>query len=507
MRKKKIRIAVGQISSESNHFVRAPCELAFFQNTGFLLERNDLFKLRGTTTEIAGILAALDEAGDVEVLPLLAARANSSGPLSEACYASLRERLLAPLRDAGLVDAVILSHHGSMAAVNEDDPEGDIATAVRQIVGPRTPIIMTLDLHGNVTRRMVEASDAILGYEHYPHDDVHTTGFRGAQLALKSVQGEVRPVIGHAKLPLLLTAFNASTAWDTPFARLMQEAKALEQRPGVLSTSLFFVGSYIDVPNLGCSTVVVTDGDAVLAARFAQEMANKFWAMRHEFEVKMLGVSEAVELGMKVKGKPVLLLDTADCTGGGACGDGIGLVKGLLELGVTELCLATVVDPEAAKTCVEAGVGSRVSFELGHKLDPSWGKPIKVTGIVRRVSDGRFQYAGGILGGAWASMGPSAVLDLGSVLVLIATYPTYEWADEQYRSMGLEPENAKFVGVKNMMNFRFAYRDMMKDFYVLDLPGPTTQDMRALQFKRVTRPVFPLDEVPDQPEIRISMSK
>ena len=129
-----------------------------------------------------------------------------------------------------------------------------------------------------------------------------------------------------------------------------------------------------------------------------------------------------------------------------------------------------------------------------------------MTGRVTRVSDGRFQYSGGILGGTWATMGPSVVLEVGSILILIATYPTYDWADEQYRHMGMEPEKIKFIGVKNMMNFRFGYRNIMKGFFVLDLPGPTPPDMRMLPFKRASHPLFPLDENFDNPEIQISTS-
>jgi microcystin degradation protein MlrC len=257
---------------------------------------------------------------------------------------------------------------------------------------------------------------------------------------------------------------------------------------------------------MGCSTLVVTDGTQVLAQAKARELAEKFWALRRECEVETLSVAEAVRLGRKIDGGPVLLLDTADTTGGGASGDGIGLVKGLLEAGVTEPCLAMVVDPDAAKACVEAGIGSRISLQLGHRLDPMWGQPISVTGKVLRISDGRFQYTGGFLGGRWTNMGPSAVLEVGSVQILIMTYPTYDWADEQYRCLGMRPEVAKFVGVKNMMNFRFGYRDIMKGFLVLDVPGSTPPDIRSLKLKRVARPLFPLDECPGNPEVQVSTS-
>ncbi|HWE60355.1 MAG TPA: M81 family metallopeptidase [Chloroflexota bacterium] len=502
----RLRIALGQISTESNQFVSFPCELELFRRTGFLHERGDVFQLAGSGGEIGGMLATLATSPDVEIVPLLAARCNSSGPLSTACYRYLKGHLLAALQDAAPVDGVLLSCHGSMAAMNNDDPEGDLLEAVRAIVGPAPSIVITLDLHGNVTERMVHAADAILGYEHYPHHDVYATGIRGASLLLRAVRREISPTIGYAKLPMLLTAFHASTEDGGPFAQLMEQAKALERQSAILSTSLFLVGSYLDVPEIGCSVVVIADGDASRAIGEATTLASAFWARRLEFSVRTWSVAQAVAQGRQLSGGPVLLLDTADTTGGGAAGDSSDLVRGLLEARVTEPCLAMVVDPTSAQACIRAGMGHEVLLELGHTVDPAWGRPLTVRGTVAAISDGRFLYTGGILGGSWASMGPSAVLDIGSIRVLIMSYPTYEWADEQYRALGVDPSVAKFVGIKNMMNFRTGYGACMKGYFVLDLPGPTPADMRALPFRRVARPLFPLDTI-ISPQVRTATSR
>lgn len=506
METQRWRVAVGQISSESNHFVVRPCELDLFQHTGFLYEGQGVFQLRGTGGEIAGMLSVLDAACDLEVVPLLAARANSSGPLSPACYGYLREHLLAPLTAAGPVDAVLLSHHGSMAAVGEDDPEGDIAVAVRRIVGPAVPIVMTLDLHGNTTARMVAQTTAILGYEQYPHYDTYETGVRAAHLLLRTLRRAVRPTMAQAKLPMVVTGFHGSTFGAGPFAHLMRQTKALEAQPGILSTSMFPVGSYIDMPDMGCSSVVITDNDPGRAEAEARGLATALWTARREFYVETLPVATAVARGRAVAGRPILLLDTADTTGGGAEGDSSDLVRDLLAMGVTEPCLAMVVDPQAAQACRRAGAGREVTLHLGHQQDATWGRPFMVTGRVVRLVDGAFQYTGGILGGSWATMGPSAVLAVGPVQVLIMTYPTYDWADEQYRAAGLDPQQAKFVGVKNMMNYRRAYGAVMKAAFVLDLPGPTPADFRGLPFRRVMRPIFPLDDLAES-ELRVTHSR
>ncbi len=499
------RIAVGGISLESNDFVPFTGELDDFTGAGFLLEGHDIESLRGTETEVAGALDAIGEAG-AEAVPLLAARGVSSGRVSRPAYERLRDGLLSALESALPVDGVFLFQHGSMEAVGEDDPEGEIALAVRALVGPGVPVAMTCDLHGNVTRRMVENLAVLVGYRHYPHDDTRETGRRAAKLLLRAVAGEVRPVIAHAKLPLILTAFNSTTLADTPYARLLGEAAELDERDGILSASAFLVGSYIDAPDMGCSAVVVADGDAALAAAEAERLARRFWDERRSYEVETVSVAEAVARGRAIDGGPVLLLDTADTTGGGAAGDGIGLVRGLVEDGVEEPCLAQVVDPAAAAACHEAGEGAEVDLTVGHWRDPRWGRPLELHATVRRLVDGAFRYAGGILGGVEVSMGPSAVVQAGAIEVLVMSQPTYDWADDQYRAAGLDPAQAKFVGVKNMMNFRFGYAGVMKGFFVLDLPGPTPPDMRLLPFTRITRPVFPLDRDLVEPAIAIATS-
>jgi microcystin degradation protein MlrC len=503
---KRVRIAIGQISSESNHFAGRLCEVDFFRATGYWLEGREVFNLTASDTEVGGMLQACRVERDVDVAPLLATRANSSSVLSDKCWSYLKRRMLRRLKAAGKVDGVAISHHGSMAVENEDDPEGDLAVEIRRIIGPRTPFAMTLDLHGNVTRRMVEATNIICGYETYPHQDAHRTGQRATAMLLRTIRGEIRPVMAHVKLPMLLTAFHGSTFGKGGFARLMRAAKSSERQRDVLSTSLFFVGSYLDMPDMGCSTLVIADGDAKLATRHATSLAKSFWANREEFSVETMSATEAVKRGRRIEGGPVLLLDTADTTGGGAAGDSIALVKGLLDADVTEPCLAMVVDPVAARRCHTAKIGTKLRLSIGHRVDPKWGKPLTVTAKLLRKTDGRFRYSGGIFGGTTASMGRSAVLQIGGIQLLVMTHPTYDYAREQYESAGLDPRRAKFVGVKNMMNFRFGYRDIMKGCFVLDCPGPTPMDMRAQPFGRVKRPIFPLDEIKNS-RLTLTVSK
>jgi microcystin degradation protein MlrC len=494
-----MRIAVGQMSCESNTFATFRCDMETVLATGYLLEGGDLFSLRGTEGEVSGALSILDEQEDIEVVPLIATRWNSSSVLEADAHAALRAMMLDRLRKAGPIDGVILSCHGSMVASDCDDPEGWLAESVRAIVGPSVPVVMTLDLHGNVTDLLVRSLDLIVGYEHYPHDDTFTTGQRGARLLLSTARGEVRPTMCRVKLPMILTAFHASTFGDGAFARLERAARVLEGRSGILSISNFYVGSYVDLPEMTCGSLVISDGDPALARREAERLAQQYWKDRHEFLVDSITVAEAVRRGRQVDGGPILLLNTADTTGGGAAGDSIDVAAGLIGLGADERSLAMVVDPEAAAACHAAGEGAELALDVGHRIDPRWGKPARIGGRIVRLTNGRFKYTGGIFGGIEASMGDSAVLAIGALRLLIMSRSTYDWADEQYRSVGLDASAAKWVEAKNMMNYRKAYGSIMRAAFVLDAPGPTPPDMRHLPFVRARRPWFPLDEIEEPP--------
>ena len=497
-----MRIAVGQMSCESNTFATFRCDLQTVRTTGYLYEGPALFALRGTDNEVAGALSVFEKDESVEVVPLAATRWNSSSVLEAGAHQTLRNLLLGTLRAAGPVDGVFLSCHGSMVATDADDPEGSLAASVREIVGPHVPVAMSLDLHGNVTDRMVESIDVIVSYEHYPHDDSFATGERAAGLLLRAARSEIHPTTCRVRLPMILTAYNASTFGDGPFARLEREARALENDPTMLKVSTFYVGSYIDLPEMGCSTLVVTDGEPARARTEAERLAKRFWDRRSEFLVEMMTVAEAVRRGRAIDGGPVILLNTADTTGGGAAGDSIDVAAGLVAAGITEPALAMVVDPAAAAACHAAGLGTHVHIAIGHQVDRRWGQPVAVDGIVTRLTDGRFRYTGGIFGGVEASMGLSAVLKIGSVHLLIMTNSTYDWKDEQYRSVGLDAAAAKWVEAKNMMNFRRAYGAIMRGAFVLDAPGSTPPDVRALPFERARRPWFPLDDI-EEPRFEV----
>ena len=488
------RVAVGMFFTECNHLGGVALTPADFERKGVLAGDELLAALgRGDAPPVLiGVYEELVRRGKA-VVPLVKAEAFCGGPLTAACWKALRDRMLAALRDAGPVDGVVLAMHGSAVADNALDPEGELLERTRKSVGRAAAIVATLDHHANVTRKMIENADALVAWETYPYNDTRETGVRGARLLCDTLDGAIRPTMAFAKAPVLVSGCNAQTEWPGPFADLMRASKKLEGAGGVLSANMILAHPYLDVPELGGGAIVITDNDASLARSHAVQLARDYWARRFDLEAETHTPQEAIRRGMAIDGGPVLLVETADCIGGGAAGDSVAALAALLRLAPSERAIAPVVDPDAVAVCKRAGVGAAVSLTLGHKLSPKWGLPIAVRGLVERLHDGAFTYDGGIWGGVRSTMGDSAVLRVGEARVLVTSLPTYDWKDEQYRAVGLEWANAKFVVIKNPMNYRLTLAPAAKAVFILDTPGPTPPTLKHVPYKRLRRPYFPAD--------------
>ena len=491
---KPFSIAVGSLFIECNHLSGVHTELRDF-------ERHELRRgaevCAQTCGTIGGMLRALGEPSS-RIVPLIVASACPGGPLTSECYRVLKTDLLDALSPALPVDGVLLALHGAAAADDAGDLEGNLLASVRALVGPDVPVVATLDLHAHVTEEMVHNASALLAWETYPHRDAFSTGERGAKMLLRILGHECRPTMAMAKVPVIVGGVKGNTEGPGPFADVMRFAKSHEGQSGVLSTSVFLVHPYLDLPEMGGGGLVITENDLDKAESLARDIANRYWLRRFDLEPEVCSPAEAIRKGHALEGGPVLLVETSDCCGGGAAGDSAGALKALIEAGVHDRALVPIVDPRAAERCHRESLGSEVALELGHSCDPQWGDPIRVTGTVLNLSDGRFRYDGGIWGGQHGVMGLSALLQIGEIQVLVTSHPTYEWFDEQYRSMRMDVRGAKFVVVKNPMNYRAAYADVAKAAFILDTPGPTPATLRNVAFQNLERPYYPADEnIPD----------
>jgi microcystin degradation protein MlrC len=496
-----MRIAIGQFMEESNTFVRQQADLAHFRATQLLHGAEMLERLRGTRAEVGGFLDTLVPAG-VEVVPTVAANAVSSGPVTREAFAHVRDALLEALAAQGPVDGVLLALHGAMVLEDAPDGEGELLAAVRKAIGSDVPLVATLDLHATITPRMVGEADALIGYDTYPHVDLYETGAKAAAILLRAVRGEIRPVTLFARSPMLVPAEGQGTA-DQPMAGLMAEAKRLEARPGVLAVSIFPVQPWLDIPDTGFSVMAVADGlrRAVEIEPMVRQLAWQAWESRRRFAVDLLPVDAAIRRALASDGGPFVLSESADSTGSGSPGDSAHVLERLLALGVRERCLVTVVDAPAVEHAIAAGVGADVSVTVGGTLDPRYNRPVPLTGRVRILSDGRFVSSDKKSAGVEFQMGRAAVIEAGRIAVLVTERPAFTFDPALYRSVGLEPRDAKIVVVKSPLQFRDGYGPIARACWVVDTPGPSTARLERLEWRNRSRPLFPFDD-DFEPDIR-----
>jgi len=485
------RVLVANLAQETCSFVTSRHTLDDFRRYYLYTGEEMLDKLRGGGMEVAGIIRAADEAG-VELVPTLATYGGTGGPVATAAYTQLRDDILAEARrHVGRVDGAILALHGAMLTEDLDDPEGDLIARLRDILGPAKPIVCSLDLHAHVTDRMVEQATAFVAYHTHPHMDIADTGYRAMRLLARVLRGEVRPVMAHRKLRMLAQPEQHNTS-RPPMGPIMQSVLAAEQEPGMLAAAIFPVQPWLDIPDLGLSVVTVADGNPDLARAKAAMLGEMAWRARREFLRDRTPVSEALRIARETAGGPIVVADSSDGTASGAEGDSTVLLRALLESPVPGPCLLLITDPEAAARCAEAGVGREITLEVGGKLAPAFFQPVRVTGTVRTLSDGRFQMKPPAVP---ANRGLTAVLQVGEVFIVLSRKPVYTWDEECYRSVGLFPREAKLVQVKSPGGFRPVYEPFAKAIIELDAPGPSDSNLRRLPFKRVTRPLFPLDDI------------
>jgi microcystin degradation protein MlrC len=339
----------------------------------------------------------------------------------------------------------------------------------------------------------VEHADALVGYHAYPHTDMYETGERAARLLLRQVRGEVRPTMAWQRIPMIVPPENAQTTHG-PSAEVVGQAREWEAQGAVLAASVFPVQPWLDVPDQGSATVIVTDDDPAAAFRHAHELAEMMWAQRHEYEVELVSVEEAIRRARRVEGGPVVLAESADSTGSGSPGDSPEVLRGLLAAGFDEPAAVYIVDPAAVAAAIAAGVGSEVSLTVGGQLDPAHHEPLPVTGRVHLLADGTLTYKGKGFSGVRANVGRAAVLQVGSIAVLLSERPGLTMDPEIYRAHGIEPRDLKIVAVKSPNFFRANYEPFAAEILMVDTPGVSPSNLRAVPFRHVRRPLWPLEE-------------
>jgi len=489
-----MRIALIHVGQETNDFNPLPTTLRDYASFGIFEGPEILRRFRGMG-QIGGYIAAVEASGlPVETVPIVRGWAVAGGRINREAYDFFDQKIRQGLRAAGPLDGVALQLHGACASEDMDDVEGAQLQACRDVLGEGIPIVLGLDHHANVTRKMVALSTAIVGHRTQPHDP-YDTGRIGAEVLLKILAHGARPVTAWRKLPLLSHQEQFLTSHG-PMKTWFDRARAMESDPRVLQASNYPMQPWLDVAEGGWSTIVVTDNEPALAEELADELADLAWSLRAEFQKKdAVSIDDAVRMADAAEKGVVVLSDTGDTVFGGAAGDSNLILESVLRLGIKSRVLMPLIAPDTVARLVQAGVGAQVTLPVGGNVAKAFFQPLEVTGTVRRIGGGVVSLTKHYQDEV--DMGRAVVFDVGPVTLLISELRGVAGnLPDVYRALGVEPTDYKMAVLKTASNFQY-FASITSQVIRVDTRGPGQSDVFGLPWQRIPRPMYPLDPIDD----------
>ncbi len=481
-----MRLATGGIMHETHTFSAEPTAIETFD----VARGAELWRYAGTNHSVGGVVDAC-RARRIGLLPTFFATAVSTAAADRATFEAMAGELVAGIAAALPVDGIVLTLHGAMVAEGFPDAEAEVVRRVREVAGPDLPIAVTLDLHANIGQAMVEASTVVVGYDTYPHLDAAERAREAVDLLVATVEGRIRPTMALVKPPLLPVPQAMFTALP-PFKTLFERAHALEAAEEALVITIAGGFPYADVPMAGMSVLAVTDADIQRAERIARELADLAWAHRAEMVIRNVPPGEAVAAAIRHPERPVVLVDVGDNIGGGTPGDGTVLLAELLAQGAQDATIF-IADAEAVRAAVAAGVGGTVETAVGGKTDDLHGPPVPVRGRVRLLGDGRFVHEGPENAGVPADMGPTAVVRVEGVNLVLTSRKLMPGDLQQLKTVGIDPLRQQILVVKAAVRWRGGYGPITRHAIDVDTPGLGSVDLNRFRFEQLRRPIYPLD--------------
>jgi len=488
-----MRIAVAEIMQETDSFSPLTAELGDFETYGLYFGKEILERMPGVGP-IGGFLeVAAEQAPPVEVVPIMRACGNAGGTISAATLDFLAKRFVEGLKQSLPLDGVFLSLHGAAASEKEDDVEGYLLQAARAVVGGKIPIVVALDHHGNITQKMVDHANTLIGHETQPHDPP-ATGRKAARILFRMLRGDIRPTSRWQKIPMITPQDQFLTS-EAPMKEWFDLARQMEQRRGVLDVSPYPMQPWLDVAEGGWSVVVHTDNAPELAQELAAEMADLAWRLRERFWASArVAPREAVRRAAAAERGLIILSDTGDSVYGGAPGDSTCILRAMLDERIASPAFVPMVDAAALQMALAAGVGAEITLDLGGKMDNIFSQPVQVTGKVAAVSQG---FAVDLHDRGLCDLKRTALLQVGSIFIALLDHRSFAINHPVlYTHLGLDVADARMVVVKTASNFQFFER-WRQGLIRVDSPGTTQSDLTAFQWKRLPRPIYPFDPLAD----------
>ena len=488
-----MRFFVAHLATETNTFAAAPTGLGDFEEIGIYHGDASVRDPQGVGAFMR-YLRGLVEADGGEVVESLSALAQPGGRTVRHVYEALRDEILADLRAALPVDAVQLLLHGAMAAEGIDDCEGDLAAAIREVVGPDVPIGLELDLHCHFTERMRLAADVIIAFKEYPHIDTEERGAELYRILKDAALGKVRPVTAVFDCRMV-------GLWHTtrePMQGFVRRMGAVERLPGVLSVSLGHGFPWGDVPEAGAKLWVVTDNDLVLAQALAQGLGREFWALRERIGPDVCSIDAALDAafalgagGADARG-PAVLADVADNPGGGAAGDSTFILRRLVERRVANSVVGAIWDLGAIHVCKGAGVGAQLDLRIGGKCGPASGMPLDLRVTVRAIIPNHSQSALGTR----ERLGDCVWIEAaGGLHILLCSIRTQTYGTDAFTGAGMSLADKAIVVVKSTQHFHAEFAPIARKVLYVSTPGAMSFDFAAIPYRLHSPDYWP--RVPD----------
>ena len=483
-----IRLAVAEISQETDTFNPISSVVSDFENSTLLYGEEFLHKKISNDVP-DGARAFFSEKKDVELLPILMATCVAGGKLTDEAVGFFREKLVSGLETCLPLNGLILSLHGATVSDSIDDVSGYLLAAAREVVGPQVLIVVPLDHHANVTELIVKSADVVVGHETQPHN-LFETGKKAATTIYNLLKNKKkRPIKAWVKIPLITPQDQFLTSKD-PMKSWFDMAREMEDLEEVISVSLFPMQPWVDAREAGWAAVVYTRDDEKLAFNLANSLGNHAWEKREEFWVsERINPKSAIRRTAEDSEGLIILSDMGDAVYGGGTGDSTCLLKEIMELDTPVLTYIPVVDPEAVETARKKGLCD-ITLTIGGKNDP-FSQPLNITGKITAISEGlKLNSQRGL-----TDLGKTVLFEAGNVRIVLMANRGYAInLPILYTHLGLKIEDAKAVVLKTGSNFQY-FDSWRKGLIRVDSPGTTQSNLKDFTWKRVPRPLYPLDEM------------
>lgn len=479
---------------ETNRYAEGVTTADIFRQREYFHGTEEIRKFyTGVRNELGAFIEFFDPKEEYQLVAPVAFGASPGPVVAQDVWQETMDGLLGAIAQQPKVDGILLALHGAMVTEEYEDAEGEILERLRSAVGKDIPIMVTLDLHVNMTEKMIRNTDAFFVYDYYPHTDSYATGMRAAACMYETLEGRMHPVMAWNKMDLILPYMPTHEAVFAPFLSKAQELRDSGKLINVSICHGFFAS---DIYEQGAAVVAVADGDADLAQKTADALAEEMYAARKSLNRTYYTPEQAVKLAMESEEFPVVLADVNDNPGSGASTDAPLLLQTLIDMKAQDVAVAVMYDPETVEAAIKAGVGETITVSLGGKTVPELtGGPIRCDAYIKALTDGRFRQRGPMGRGKQVSYGKCALLQIDSIQVIVCSFHTQPYDLEVFRHIGIRPEEMKIIMVKSAAHFRADYGTISNKILDVETPAQAPQRPEQLPLSHSRRPIYPLDDM------------